>query len=241
MRPVIGITAWRRRLDTYLGSEVLQTLSAYYSDAVVSAGMTPLMFANGQAPGEAERLVALVDGVLVSGGDDVDPATYGADTIRASGRDDSVDAFEMAVIRAARAQDKPLLAICRGLQIMNVTFGGTLCQDVTGSDGVHGVISDESDPAELNARSHSVLFEGGSVMAGIYDAPSANVNTLHHQGIDRLGEGLVVEGRTDDGLIEAARWNGEWWALGVQWHPERMDGHHRRVFDAFRQAVMARG
>jgi putative glutamine amidotransferase len=82
-----------------------------------------------------------------------------------------------------------------------------------------------------------VRFEAGSRLADIYGAEEAKVNTLHHQGIDALAPGLIVEGRTDDGLIEAFRCDGDWWALGVQWHPERMEGEHQSVFAAFREAV----
>jgi putative glutamine amidotransferase len=80
-------------------------------------------------------------------------------------------------------------------------------------------------------------LEPDSVLAGLYGSREAKVNTLHHQGVDVLATDLIVEGTTEDGLIEAARCDGEWWALGVQWHPERMDGDHQNVFQAFRQAI----
>ena len=82
-----------------------------------------------------------------------------------------------------------------------------------------------------------VRFEEGARLADMYGAAEAKVNTIHHQGIDRLAEGLVVEGRTDDGLIEAVRYDGDWWALGVQWHPERLDGAHQEIFALFRQVI----
>lgn len=240
MRPLVGITAWRRTLDTYLGPEALQTLSTYYSDSVIAADMTPLVFPNGQDHSEAARLVSLVDGVLLSGGDDIDPSSYGASPEASKGNDPAVDRFEIAVVAAARDQGKPVLAICRGLQLLNVAMGGTLSQEVTTSGGVHELIEDTTAPEDVNARRHVVRFEKDSVIAGLYGASEAKVNTLHHQGIDHLGEGLIVEGRADDGLIEAARCDGNWWALGVQWHPERMEGDHQAIFQAFRDAVLAR-
>lgn len=238
MKPLVGINAWKRTLDTYLGPENLQTLSSYYSDSVIDAGMTPVIFPNAQDPAEAARLVAVVDGVLLSGGDDIDPSTFGAEIeAKIHGNDPAADQFEIAVIEAARDQGKPVLAICRGLQILNVALGGTINQEVTSPGGVHEWIDDKATPEDINSRTHVVRFESDSVIAGMYGATEAKVNTLHHQGIDQLAPGLIVEGTTDDGLVEAARCDGEWWAIGVQWHPERMTGDHQALFAAFRQAL----
>jgi len=241
-RPIVGITAWRRRLDTFLGRELLQTLSTYYSDAVIEAGMTPVMFPNGQSPEEAEHLVAMVDGLVISGGDDISPATYGAETSESvSGDDQSVDAFEVALVQAAKSAGKPVLAICRGIQLLNVALGGTLSQDVTAPGAVHELITSESDPADLSARRHAIHLEGDSVLSGIYGATELKVNTLHHQGVNQLADDLIIDGRAPDGLIEAARCDGSWWALGVQWHPERMESSdHNPLFGAFRDAIQAR-
>lgn len=236
MNPVVGITSWRRTLDTFYGPDRLQTLSTYYTDSVASAGMTPLLFPAGLDPAEAPRLVDLVDGVLISGGDDVDPSGYGAENTASTKTDPEVDRFEVAVLEAARQADKPVLAICRGLQILNVALGGSLHQEVTSPGGTHDSISDDHE--EMNARRHVVTFEPGSILASIYGASEAKVNTLHHQGVDSLAEGLIVEGRTDDRLIEAARWDGDWWVVAVQWHPERLDGEHQRIFGAFREAMV---
>lgn len=235
MRPVVGITSWRRTLDTFYGPDRLQTLSTHYTDSVVAAGMTPVMFPAGLDSAEAPRLVSLVDGVLVSGGDDVDPFHYGAENTASTKTDSTVDRFEIAVLEAARDAGTPVLAICRGLQMLNVAVGGTLHQEVTSPGGTHDLISEDHE--EMNARRHVVTFQPGSLLSSIYGASEAKVNTLHHQGVDRLGEGLEVEGTTDDGLVEAARWAGDWWALGVQWHPERLDGDHQRIFAAFRDAI----
>ena len=238
MRPLVGITAWRRTLDTFYGPDRLHTLSTFYADSVLAARMTPLMFPNGQPTDMADQLISAVDGLLVSGGDDVDPGSYGEALTASRNVDADVDRFEIALVEAARRQGKPVLAICRGLQLLNVALGGSLLQEVTGGpDGAHEAITPETTPDEMSTRRHVVRFEDGSILGGIYGADEAKVNTLHHQGIDRLAPGLVVEGRTDDGLIEAARCDGAWWALGVQWHPERMEGDHLTIFEAFREAM----
>ena len=235
MRPIVGITSWKRRLETFYGPDVLQTLSAFYIDSVVAGGMTPLMFPSSLDPEEAERLVGLVDGVVVSGGDDIDPATYGETNTASTRVSSDADLFEIAIVEAARSQGKPLLAICRGLQLLNVALGGTLEQEVTSEAGIHDLINDDHE--EMNARRHVVVFGSDSILSEIYGTDEAKVNTLHHQGVGRIADGLIVEGRTDDGLVEAARCDGPWWALGVQWHPERLEGDHQKIFAAFRDAI----
>lgn len=235
MKPLVGITSWKRRLETFYGPDTLQTLSAHYTNSVANADMTPVMFPSSLHADDAVRLVGLVDGVLISGGDDIDPASYDSANTDSKRISPAADEFEVAVVAAAREQSKPVLAICRGLQLLNVALGGSLLQEVTSNGGVHELIS--RDHEEMNARRHVVTFEADAILAAIYGASEAKVNTLHHQGLDRLGQGLIVEGRTDDGLIEAARYDGDWWALGVQWHPERLEGNHQGIFAAFRRAI----
>lgn len=237
MKPLVGITSWRRRLETFYGPDTLQTLSAHYTGSVSAAGMIPVMFPAALDPDDAARLVDVVDGVLISGGDDVDPSGYGAENTASKNTSTAVDEFEVAVARAAQQQGKPVLAICRGLQLLNVALGGTLLQEVTTEGGVHEPVT--RDHEEMQARRHIVRFEPESTLGTMYGAREAKVNTLHHQGVDRIADDLVVEGRTDDGLIEAARYSGDWWALGVQWHPERLDGDHQLIFAELRKAIEA--
>jgi putative glutamine amidotransferase len=240
MRPLVGITSWRRTLDTYYGADPLHTLTTYYVDSVIAAGMTPVIIPNGQDPAEASRLMSTLDGLLLSGGDDVDPASYGEDVTASKRHDISVDRFESALIDAARDQGKPVLAICRGLQILNVSLGGSLRQEVNGDSDAHPALRAGMTPDDWDARAHVVGFEDHSTLSTIYASSEAKVNSLHHQGIDRLAEGLTVEGRTEDGLIEAVRGDGDWWVLGVQWHPERLEGDHQRIFTAFRDVLVSR-
>lgn len=237
-KPVVGVTVWRRRLDTFYGPDTLMTLSTSYTDSMIEAGLAPVMIPAGMDPADAGRYIDLVDGLLISGGDDVHPETYGSEPTVSHGIDAEVDRFEIALIEAARASGKPVLAICRGLQILNVALGGTLHQEVTSEGGVHELITKDSDPVEMGARRHVVRFEPDSIIAGLYGSDEAKVNTLHHQGIDRLAEDLIVEGKSDDGLVEAARCRGDWWALGVQWHPEKMESDHRHLLTAFRDEIL---
>lgn len=240
MKPLVGVTTWKRRLETFYGPDTLMTLSVSYTRSILEADLLPVMIPAGLHPADAPALVRMVDGLVLSGGDDVHPETYGAEPTVSKGIDRDVDAFEIALIQAAREAGKPVLAICRGMQILNVALGGTLHQEVTSEGGVHELISKDSDPEEMNARRHVVRFEEGSILAGLYGSGEAKVNTLHHQGIDRIAPDLVVEARSDDGLVEAARFAGDWWALGVQWHPEKMDAGHRHVLNLFREQLGAR-
>ncbi len=236
--PVVGITAWRMPMETFLGKEPLQTLETTYVDAVIGAGLTPIVLPNGQDPSSADAVVSAVEGVVLSGGGDIHPEICGGSAKGIEGDDSEVDRFEIAVVDAARAQDKPVLAICRGLQLLNVALGGTLNQDVTVSSSAHEPVSLDMDPDVLLDRRHPVHLESDALLSEIYGFDELKVNSLHHQGIKRLADDLIVEGTAPDGLVEAVRYSGDWWALGVQWHPERLDPeHHGRLFGAFGKAI----
>ena len=225
-------------METFLGKEPMQTLETTYLVAMIGAGIEPLIYPNGRDPSSVNALVAAVDGVVLSGGGDIHPETYGGPNHRVEGDDLEADRFEIALVNTARSAGKPVLAICRGLQLLNVALGGTLSQDVTVSSSAHEPISLDMDPNVFLDRRHPVHLESDSRLAGIYGSDELKVNTLHHQGIERLAEALTVEGTAPDGLIEAVRYSGDWWALGVQWHPERLDPeHHGRLFGAFREAM----
>ncbi len=237
-KPIVGVTPWRGEFPTYAGPQILHTLETQYSDAVIESGMIPFIIPNGQNPDAASRIIQAVDGLLLTGGTDIDPEMYGEGRERVEGADIGVDRFEVALLREARAQGKPVLAICRGLQLINVAFGGSLRQDVGKLGSAHEPIEAGFDPDEAEQRRHPVHLEEDALLADVFGLRELKVNTLHHQGIDRLAEELIVEGRAPDGLVEAARYEGSWWALGVQWHPERLDSEHRSpLFEALEKAI----
>lgn len=187
-----------------------------YSCAVVAAGGLPVILpAHDEIAAEPEAVVELLSGLIMSGGSDIDPALHGASAGEHStaGINGERDRFELALLEAALTVELPVLAICRGMQLLNIVRGGTLETHLpTAERHLHtpGVFSD-----------HEVTLEPGSAVARAAGAQSLSVRSHHHQGIGRLGDGLVVSGRSDpDGVIEAIELPGRDHVLGVLWHTE---------------------
>ena len=238
--PTAGLTAWRGQFPTYAGPQNLDTLEVTYSRAVIDAGMSPLIIPNGQDPSTAPGVVASVDCLILTGGSDIDPEMYGERRLRVEEDDIEVDRFEVALVRAARVANKPVLAICRGLQLLNVALGGTLTQDVTSPRSAHEPIDEGYDTDELDRRRHPVSLDEGGLLARVYGSAEIKVNSMHHQGVAELADELIAEGHAPDGLVEAARCRGDWWAVGIQWHPERLPADERDpIFIELRRAVEA--
>ena len=178
-----------------------------YARRVAAAGGLPVLLSQET---DAAQIVQRLDGIVLPGGTDVDPALYGAEpTPDLMDPEPARDAQELALLDAAAAAGVPLLAICRGLQVVNVWRGGTLHQHVP----EHGLF--EEPPGKLQ---HEVTFTPGSVLAGVYGT-SVMVNSLHHQTVDRLGEGLAVTAEAPDGTIEGLECR-DAPVVAVQWHPE---------------------
>lgn len=174
------------------------------------------------------------DGLILSGGGDVDPGLYGEERTILCGEADALrDAMEMYLCRRALEMDVPVLGICRGLQVMNVALGGTLYQHVPGAS-----LHSRSDaPAQAV---HTVRMAEGSLLQAILGEKTIGVNSRHHQGIKIPAPGLKPQAFAEDGLVEAAAMPGKRFFLGVQWHPESMhasDENARKIFAAFLAAV----
>lgn len=174
---------------------------------------------------KVEQVVQELDALVLQGGADVAPETYGQKPLNDEWRGDVVrDRYEMALLRCFLAQRKPVLGVCRGAQLLNVAFGGTLYQDIaTQCPSAHEHI----DVDLYDQFEHDVTFIQGSPLAELYPkSTQLRVTSIHHQAVAELGKGIEVEAvSTLDGLVEAFRWNGDAYARGVQWHPEF---HHDR-------------
>jgi putative glutamine amidotransferase len=167
--------------------------------------------------------IAELDGLVLQGGADVSPQSYGQAALRPEWTGDRVrDLYEIEMLWECVFQEKPVLGICRGAQLINVAFGGTLHQDV--ETLVPGAAPHRDDDA-YDRHAHPLLIEPDSALSSLYAGiREALVNSLHHQSVDRLGSGLVIEARAPDGVIEAIRWTGSSYVTGVQWHPELHPG-----------------
>jgi len=234
-RPLIAVTGRRLavgRVERWLEAAIASP--APYAEAVARAGGLGVVL----APEELDRsaahaVLARFDGLLLTGGIDVDPARYGRSPAPETyGCDPVTDTFEMALLEAALAAAVPTLAICRGLQLLNVNRGGTLHQHITGRPGLvpHGV------PNGGGGSLVEVAVEPDSRLAGVLGASAVGF-CHHHQAVDGLGRALRVVARAPDGVIEAVEpLDGDGWALAVQWHPEDAAGgdpSQQRLFDSF--------
>src|SRR3954464_7979389 len=222
-RPLIGVTT--SELRPAEGAHFahhsdpprrMLALGVSYLDAVAQAGGIPVIL----APLPARRLEAIIDrldGVCLSGGPDIEPGCYGSDAHPELGpTEPEVDLFELGLVRAARRRGLPILAICRGMQVLNVARGGTLVQHLPdlSEEITHRQAIPASDP------SPGVAVAADSRLARIAGSDRIEVNSFHHQAIDRLGTGLEPVAWADDGVIEAVEARGHTFMLGVQWHAE---------------------
>jgi putative glutamine amidotransferase len=197
-------------------------------------------FAN---PELAARILDSVSGLVLTGGEDVDPSLYGATAHPELGPVNcSRDLTELALLAAARERRLPTLAICRGVQVVNVGLGGSLVQDLPSQ---HDGAEDHDLDDERDSRVHSVRVDPSSHLATIIGTQSIGVNSIHHQAVDRLGQTMRVSARAEDGVIEGVESDDpDWWMVGVQWHPEELtttpEPWDRRLFAAFADACRAR-
>jgi putative glutamine amidotransferase len=218
--PLVGVTACIRPMD----DTTFHVVNEKYVNAVVEGAQAQPVLIPALGKENLEGLLAGLDGLFVTGSpSNIQPRLYGARPSPRGGPFDPLrDATALALIRLAVAKGVPLLGICRGCQEINVAFGGTLHQHLHEQPGRidHRRIAKGSLDDQHGLR-HGVRFTPGGMIAGIYGGASATVNSLHGQGIDALGQGIVVEAVADDGTIEAVRVaNAPEIALGVQWHAE---------------------
>jgi putative glutamine amidotransferase len=229
-RPVIGLptpieaaswSAWRDFPVALMGWSYVRAVQA-------AGGLAVLLPPDGSAG--PDEVLALIDGLLLVGGADVDPSSYGEERDPATTHTTPArDEFELALARRALEVDLPLLGVCRGMQLMNVAAGGTLVQDLD-NVGMH-----RHTPGAFG--DHFVDLEAGSLAERAAGQPRNAVKSHHHQGLGRLGKGFVVSGRAEDGEVEAFEMPDRRFALGVLWHPE--EDETSRLIAAFVDEVRA--
>lgn len=222
--PVIGICAAveQARWTVWDQPAVLAPLD--YVDSVERAGGIPVLLApDARVETQPGLLLDRIDGLMVAGGSDIDPSTYGADRDPQTGETNiGRDRFELALAKAAVERDMPVLGVCRGMQILNIAFGGTLVQHLPDRYGHEG---HRPTPGSFAGSEHDVVLDEGSLAARVAGETTHSTLQHHHQGVDEVGDGLVVTGRAaGDGLVEAIEMPGRSFVLGVQWHPEADPG-----------------
>jgi putative glutamine amidotransferase len=217
----------------------LQYLESHMAQWIMSHGVVALMipFTDSDSPPARKRplnrsimadLVDELDGLVLQGGVDIHPSHYGADPWQPGAEkhcDLARDNYELELLRGFLGADKPVLGICRGAQLINVHFGGTLVQDIPTQ--WPGALT-HYDAERYDHLTHDVRPEPGSLMEHIYGSKLRRVVSIHHQCVQRLGEGLVIEAYSPDGVPEAIRHASHHFVVGVQWHPEFHDAAHRQ-------------
>lgn len=225
-RPVVGLTTYLEQAKQGVWDVRAAFLPEQYFDAVTASGGIAVLLPPQSGPDAAAPAVLDgLDGLILTGGLDVDPSLYGAERhpLTDAARPER-DAWELALFRGAEERRMPVLAICRGLQLVNVARGGTLHQHLPEALGTEryrvggGVFA-----------TNEVAVQDGSRLAEFVGGGPIEVHSYHHQGVDRLGDGLVVTARTDDGLVQAVESDGDGYLVGVQWHPEE-NREDRRLF-----------
>lgn len=215
-RPLVGIATsiqhGTRRGDAYF-------LYAGYVEMVARAGALPFLVPLARTHDEAVEVLDRIDGLLLTGGDDLDPALYGQTARRPDLLGSPVRAeSEITYARAARDRGRPTIGVCLGIQTLNVAFGGTLLQYIP--EDVPGALRHQEDGGET--AEHPIRIEPGTLLARIASVETAIVNSFHHQAVARPAPGFRVAARSPEGIVEAIEREEPPFCLGVQWHPERM-------------------
>jgi putative glutamine amidotransferase len=243
-KPLVWLPACHRNLDLS-DPGGYTVLADRYAAAVTALGLQPVLYPMATAADVAD-LLPLVDGVLLTGSpSNVEATRFGATALPTDLLDPRRDALTMALVPAAITAGVPLFGVCRGLQEMNVALGGSLHQQVHAEPGLMDHREPVDDDLEVQfATRHEVLLVPGSAFADWAGGPRAQVNSLHGQGIKRLGQGLVAEALAPDGLVEGVRVEGALeFAYGVQWHPEwrhQANPFYQRSLEAFAAACRSR-
>ncbi|MDO9085595.1 MAG: gamma-glutamyl-gamma-aminobutyrate hydrolase family protein [Anaerolineaceae bacterium] len=232
MQPIIGISAGRDRSDTNLQKICL---IEKYSTAIIQSGAIPLIIPAGIPKSAVNEILNQVNGIMITGGGDIETNRFnGQDHTRVYGVDTDRDDLEIGLVQAADKFKKPLFGICRGIQIINVAFGGNLFTDIQ-DQKPDALRHDWFPDFPRDLLSHEVEFNPGSLLERITELKNMEVNSLHHQAIMNIADDLVAIAHSPDGLVEAVEKIDHPFFLGVQWHPEWLFSLEstKKIFTAF--------
>ncbi len=242
MRPLIGITCSRivgGAWGQYSPGHFMDYAYEEYGQAIHNCGGASVIIPVPQNKESFQTIFDRLDGLLLSGGPDLNPRFYGEQPLMGLGEvDEELDRMELEAARMAFQKDLPILGICRGIQILNVSQGGTLYQDIPGQ--VQESIS-HTQKADKSVLTHSIQIEVKTLLYNLFKRKEIWVNGKHHQAIKDLAPGLVVSARATDGTIEAVEHTSRKFVIGVQWHPEgtwKNDIYSKKLFRAFIKAAI---
>ena len=212
MEPIIGITL------AHCEEEIVSYPRQYYVEAVQRAGGVPLLLPVAYL--HIERYLHLIDGLILTGGSDVDASYFGEEPLQGTGKVfPDRDRFEISIAKRALEMELPLLGICRGMQVMNIAAGGDIYQDIVSQ--LPGVL-EHSQKAARSVAWHTVGLVQGSKLAESFQGKETRVNSFHHQAVRKLAPGFECVAKAKDGIIEGIESKHNRYALGIQWHPEGM-------------------
>lgn len=236
-KPIIGITPSPMEDRQSHGSFTRYAAATTYTEAIEAAGGVPIVIP--PQIGNIDEILSVVDGLLLSGGGDVDPQRYGDAEIhdKTYGIHELRDALELELVREAVQRDIPMLCICRGIQVLNVALGGTLIQDVPDQYSTDVEHAQQNNKVSKEDPSHRVTVTAGSLLERTYGARTIDVNSFHHQAIKDLAPDLEINGVAPDEVVESVSRSGNAWILGVQWHPEMMFREHPEHLQPFSALV----
>ena len=220
MKPLIGVTMTPDIRD----GDRLGRVYSFYLEAVRAAGGLPVMLFDGAD--ESGELAARLDGLLLSGGDDLDPKLFGEENTHSKSVDGRRDALEIALVKAFREAGKPVLGICRGMQAMAVALGGTLWQD----------IGEQMSTPHPSGKDHEIIVREGTFLSRFLPG-RAVVNSTHHQAVRALPHGFMACAVAPDGVVEAMQATGGRRLFAVQFHPERLFSQDRRMLGIFNTLI----
>ena len=232
-KPVIGILSrtYSKCIDSsynYIG------VPSDYVESIIDAGGIPVVLPVTTDTRLIEKLIESIDGLLVPGGGDLNPLLYGEEPIIKQGEiSDEIDKFDMEAVKIADDKGKPMIGICRGIQIINAVFGGSLYQDLSEAEGSY--IKHEQQ-AKRNVASHTVNIKKNTVLYEIFGSKTVT-NSFHHQAVKDAASGFTVSALSCDGIVEAIEKTKPNFILGVQWHPEGMAKENNKMLEIFKKFI----
>ncbi|MDQ3045450.1 MAG: gamma-glutamyl-gamma-aminobutyrate hydrolase family protein [Chloroflexota bacterium] len=239
MKPLIGITPSPVTDKLPHGTFERYAMATTYVNAVLTVGGVPIVLP--PQAGNTEAILDHLDGLLLSGGGDVEPSRFGDTYVHPAtyGLHPLRDQFEEELVAGALSRDLPLLCVCRGIQVLNVTLGGTLIQDLADQHGPEIEHRQQLLKLPGDAIGHTIEAAPESILERLYKSTVVGVNSFHHQAIKTLAPGLSIVGTAPDGVIEAVSLPDRHFVLGVQWHPEIMFKRHPEQLAPFAALVEA--